>query len=208
MEFTEDEKKQIVKGFVDIFFRIADKEYQKRVWIRGEGPECDDFTDVTCDFFGECDSIIDNSEYFGITQLQKKMLILFRSLYSDFLKEKNKYPNPDFIDSPEWTKITMMARKVLQAFGYKQAKNIKIKLSKREYSYLCQAIFIQKKHKEPLFSAQQISDVHLLNISEDQANEIRDLCGKQLQIVGFNEKHELTPEGEILDSLIDKFVIG
>ena len=57
MEFTEDEKKQIVSGFVDIFFRIADKEYQKRVWIRGEGPEYDEFTDVTCDFFGECDSI-------------------------------------------------------------------------------------------------------------------------------------------------------
>jgi hypothetical protein len=85
---------------------------------------------------------------------------------------------------------------------------LKIKLSKPEYTYLCQAAFIQKRHRESLFSAQQISDDHLISVSEDQANEIRDLCGEQLQIAGFDEKYELTPEGEILESLIDKFFIG
>jgi hypothetical protein len=85
---------------------------------------------------------------------------------------------------------------------------LKIKLTKTEYTYLCQAGFIQKIHKEFLFSAHQVSDAYLINISEDQANEIRDLCGEQLQIAGFGEKYELTSEGKILESLVDKFFTG
>ena len=84
---------------------------------------------------------------------------------------------------------------------------IKIELNKPEYTYLCHAMFIQERHREVLFSAQQINDIHLIIISEDQANEIRDSCGEQLQIAGFDEKYELTSEGEILESLIDKFFI-
>lgn len=85
---------------------------------------------------------------------------------------------------------------------------LKIKLSKSEYTYLCRADFVQKGHRESLFSAQQMNDDHFISISEDQANEIRDLCGEQLQIAGFDEKYELTSEGKILESLIDKFFTG
>ena len=141
-----------------------------------------------------------------MTKNQFNLLKKFRDNFKKF-SDKNVLPQL-FIDTPEWTKITIMANEVLQAFGYQRDQNIKIKLSKPEYTYLCLAMFIKKRHKESLFSAQQVNDVHLINISEDQANEIRDLCRKQLQITGFNENHELTPEGEILDSLIDKFVIG
>ncbi len=84
---------------------------------------------------------------------------------------------------------------------------LKIKLSKSEYTYLCQAAFIYKRYKELLSSAQQISDVHLITLSENQADEIRDLCGEQLEIVGFDKKYELTHEGTILESLIDKFFV-
>jgi hypothetical protein len=85
---------------------------------------------------------------------------------------------------------------------------LKISLSKSEYAYLSQAAFLQTRHRESLFTSQRIGDVYLLNISEDQADEIRDLCGEQLQIVGFCEKSALTQEGEIFESLIDKFFIG
>lgn len=84
----------------------------------------------------------------------------------------------------------------------------KMSLSNPEYIYLYLAAFIQKRHREALFSAQQMRDDHLISVSEDLANEIRDLCGEQLQIAGFDEKYELTPEGEILESLIDKFFTG
>ena len=84
---------------------------------------------------------------------------------------------------------------------------LKIELNKAEYTYLCQAGFMQKNIIEEFFFSQQISDIHLINVSEDQASEIRDLCGEQLQIAGFDERYELTPEGEILESLIDKFFV-
>jgi hypothetical protein len=80
-------------------------------------------------------------------------------------------------------------------------------LNKQEYAYLCQALFIQERHRQLLLSAQEVSSKHVIHVSEDQANEIRDLCGEQLQIVGFDESYELTPEGEILEALIDKLFI-
>ena len=89
-----------------------------------------------------------------------------------------------------------------------RSRMLKINLSKTEYIYLCQAAFIHKRLRETLFSAQQTKDIYLVNISEEQAEEIRELCGEELQIAGFDEKYELTPEGEILESLIDKFFIG
>ena len=200
-------KKKILNNHLETISGIADREYQERVWVRAEGPECDDYTESICHFFDDGDPIIENYQDYDINENQLSELIKFRTALDKFSSDTKYHLGPDFLYTPEWAEITIMAKKVLQAFGYKQAKNVKIKLSRPEYTYLCQAVFIQKKHRETLFSAQQISDVHLLNISEDQANEIRDLCGKQLQIVGFNEKHELTPEGEILDSLLDKFFI-
>ena len=61
MKISDEDKKQILLGFIKIFTRISDKEYQQRVWIDGKGPECDDFDDTVCDFFGVGDSIIEKS---------------------------------------------------------------------------------------------------------------------------------------------------
>ena len=85
---------------------------------------------------------------------------------------------------------------------------LKIELNKNEYNYLCRAPFLNSKCKKRFFSGHQYHDKYLITISEDQADVIRDLCGEQLQIVGFDEKYELTSEGKILESLVDKFFIG
>lgn len=85
---------------------------------------------------------------------------------------------------------------------------LKIEMNESEYNYLCQAPFLENKYLELLFSSRRDDDMYSLKISEDQADEIRDLCTEQLQIAGFNEKYELTPEGKILESLIDKFFVG
>lgn len=84
---------------------------------------------------------------------------------------------------------------------------LKIKLSRDEYNYLCHASFLKDKHRKLFFSSEQEENKHLLKISEDQADEIRDLCGEKLQISGFNIKYELTEEGKILESLVDKFYV-
>ncbi|MBY0528987.1 MAG: hypothetical protein K2P51_02225 [Rhabdochlamydiaceae bacterium] len=83
-----------------------------------------------------------------------------------------------------------------------------IKLNRKEYNYLCQASFLGDQCRKLLYSSEQQDDKYALKISEGQADEFRDLCSEQLQIAGFDEKYELTPEGEILECLVDKFFIG
>jgi hypothetical protein len=85
---------------------------------------------------------------------------------------------------------------------------LRIELNKNEYDYLHQAPFLDDNHRKFLFSNTQHDDMYSLKISETQADEIRDLCGDQLQMVGFDEKYELTSEGKILESLVDKFFIA
>jgi len=80
-----------------------------------------------------------------------------------------------------------------------------IELNKNEYNYLCRASFLTSRLQALPFLIEHHEDKYLLKISQNQADEIRDLCGEQLQLVGFDEKYELTSEGKILESLIDKF---
>ena len=116
MKFTDEQKKQIVRGFIKIFTRISNKEYQKRVWIEGKGSERDDFDDTVNDFFCECDSILEKHKKFGITENQYALLVKFREAFKAF-SDENDYPG-EFIESPEWKKIMEMAKKVLKVFNY------------------------------------------------------------------------------------------
>jgi len=105
-------RKQILKGFLETVGGISDKEYQKRVWIRAEGPECDDFTETSCNFFQEGDGILEDYKNFGISESQYETLL--RNKLKKFPK---RFEMPeDFIDTPEWDDITKMAKGVLAAF--------------------------------------------------------------------------------------------
>ncbi len=121
MQLSDKDKIQILEGFIEIFTRISNKGYQKRIWINGEGPEVDDFDDTVCDFFGECDPILENYKNFGITDHQSELLKKFRDEFRDFSKKRNL--PPDFLDSPEWAKIINMAKDVLQAFNYQKKQS-------------------------------------------------------------------------------------
>lgn len=82
---------------------------------------------------------------------------------------------------------------------------MKIPLSKEELEYIleidkiqCISIKIQiPKIKDKWWIAVQYNDLDVL----------RDFFGEQLQVCGFDENYELTPEGRILENLIDKFFI-
>ena len=117
MNLSDGDRKEILNGFIRIFTRIYNKEYQKRVWIEGKGPECDDFDDTVCDFFGISDSIIENYKVFGITDKQRQLLIAFSKKFRIF-SDEHDWPQ-EFIDTPEWTRITEMAKEVLKAFHWK-----------------------------------------------------------------------------------------
>lgn len=120
MEISNEDKKQILDGFIDIFTRISSREYQKRIWIKGEGPEVDDFEDTVNDFFMECDSILENHKDFGITDSQYQLLEKFRDKFRTF-SDENNWPQ-EFIDTLEWGKLTEMAKEILKAFNYKKLR--------------------------------------------------------------------------------------
>jgi hypothetical protein len=105
------EKKQIMETFISMIDHISNKEYQKRAWINGEEA---DFDEAVCLFFGESDPILENYKDFGINEFQYQILKRFRDAFKVFSRE-NDFPE-EFIDTPEWTKITKMAKEVLSAF--------------------------------------------------------------------------------------------
>lgn len=121
MKISDEDKKQILQGFIDIFTRIASKEYQQRVWLQGEGSEVDDFDDTVCDFFGECDSILENYKEFSITKKQYQLIKNFREDFEKF-SEKNYWPI-EFIHTLAWEKIVQKAKEVLKEFDYKKNRS-------------------------------------------------------------------------------------
>lgn len=117
MQLSEDDKKYILKEYLRNIFHISDKEYQKRVWIEGKGPEVDDFTETTCHFFDDGDPILQNYKDYNISDFQYKSLVQLRNNFEKF-SDEHDYPE-EFIDSPEWDEIVTMAKDVLEAFKYK-----------------------------------------------------------------------------------------
>ncbi len=113
MNLSESDRNAIIDGYVNVVTRISDIEYQKRVWIKGEGPECDDFDETVCQFFDISDPLLSNFKNFNFSQQQ---LTLLKEFSNDFRKfsEKNYLPE-EFIDSPDWKKIIQSAQKVLQS---------------------------------------------------------------------------------------------
>lgn len=109
------DREQVLTAFVRVIDHLADKEYQKRAWIKGEEA---DFDETCCIFFGLGDSIIEDYKDFEITEKQCKMLKKFRDQFRAF-SDENDLPQ-EFIDTPEWANIIDSAKRVLQAFNYKE----------------------------------------------------------------------------------------
>ena len=116
-------RKEILEGFLDNLQRISDREYQIRIWIEGRGPECHDFDEAVCDFFGDSDSILEHYKDFGLTKAQQWALKNFRDRFKAF-SDENNLPQ-EFITSQEWEEITNLAKDLLKMFGYqkKEEKN-------------------------------------------------------------------------------------
>lgn len=112
----EIDREQILASVLNTVEGISDKEYQRRVWIRGEGPEVDDLDETCCNFFGDADPLLENYKDFKITEAQYLLLKNFRDKFRIFSNEHD-FPE-EFINTPEWDKIVEMAKEVLKAFNY------------------------------------------------------------------------------------------
>ena len=118
MMLNEEEKQYALKEYLRNISNLQDKEYQSRIWIRGEGPECQAFDDAVCDFFDIGDPILEDYRDFGITEDQFKVLKKLREEFRIFADE-NDFPE-EFISSLKWSEIMNLARNVLNAFNYQK----------------------------------------------------------------------------------------
>jgi hypothetical protein len=117
---NELDRKYILNAFLKRVESINSKEYQRRVWIEGKGPECDDFGETADFFIDDGEAILKNYKDFNISDNQRLVLQEFWSEFKCFFFSHDRPYFPDeFIDSPEWTKITEMAKEVLSAFHWK-----------------------------------------------------------------------------------------
>jgi nicotinic acid phosphoribosyltransferase len=81
-----------------------------------------------------------------------------------------------------------------------------LKLSCEEIKYLHGADFIDPFLLDELRKAEVLVDASVvLRVSREAAESLRDTFTLQLAKVGFNENYDLTPEGRILEDLIDRF---
>jgi len=79
-----------------------------------------------------------------------------------------------------------------------------IKLNKAQFDYLDYVLSEQQDLSSKLKIKIENQFVYI-TIDDDTADQIRDCVGEELQRVGFDENYELTPEGIILENLIDLF---
>jgi hypothetical protein len=117
---TDEERRYILNEFLADIRGIADIDYQKRIWILGEGPECDDFGETRCRFFGTASAILEEYKKFHITDVQYRLTLKFSEEFEAFCRGPSlEYYLPElFINTPEWAKITERAKEVLKAFNY------------------------------------------------------------------------------------------
>jgi len=85
----------------------------------------------------------------------------------------------------------------------------KIKLTNSEYDYLLKSAFLSNYLKDKLQkSAYPSNNETYLELGEEIIDFIRDECGEHLQIIGFDKDYNITKEGKLLESLVDKFYLG
>ena len=115
-------REQILEEFLKNIVRLSDEQYQERVWVKAEGPECNDIDDAVCDFFDDGDPILEKYKDFGITDVQYETLMkLHRKLKKFTFTYGVYYPYKStgkLIKMPEWQEIRELSKEVLQTFNF------------------------------------------------------------------------------------------
>lgn len=82
-----------------------------------------------------------------------------------------------------------------------------IKLNINQFEYLDDSVFKSKESLRFKLHVKKEGNFAFIEIDEDVADEIRDWASEELQKRGFDKNYQLTPEGKILEELIDSFYI-
>lgn len=118
-------RQQILEEFLKNIERLSDEIYQERVWVRTEGPECNDIDDAICDFFDDGDPILEKYKEYGISENQHQLLMILHKKLRKFADTFGIY-SPEkstekLIQLPQWQEIREISKNVLNAFNFNKA---------------------------------------------------------------------------------------
>lgn len=116
---NEASKLQIFKDFLKNISHFSNREYQERVWVRAEGPECYDIDEAVLDFLEYGEIILSNPKQFNLSEKQFKLLKQFYELMDDFFDDVLYSPINQILSDSRWIKIMEMAKEVLNVFNVK-----------------------------------------------------------------------------------------
>lgn len=118
MDIIKKNKKYSIDLFMDILTGLANKEYQRRVWIEGRGPQVDSYEDTVCEFFSEVINIIIYPKNYDISNFQYKLILNLYRKFDLFYKKWGADMPEFFIDTDEWNSITEISKEILILFNY------------------------------------------------------------------------------------------
>ena len=100
---------------------FASEEYQRRVWLKGLGPEQHSYVEAVCNFFDDfgASALIDQKWHqAGITEEQRRRLADLRDALDAFNASVREIPDDAAILSdPRWPRIRDLAGDALAAFA-------------------------------------------------------------------------------------------
>lgn len=82
---------------------------------------------------------------------------------------------------------------------------MQFRIGAKERAYLAQQKGIPSGAQEALQSASAESNV--VEMTQEQASDLRDRCGELLQAKGFGADYEPNDEGRMLEDLIDRLYV-
>ena len=116
-------RRQILEGFLKNIVRLSDEKYQERVWVRAEGPECNDIDDAVCDFFDDGNPILEKYKEYEISESQYKLLMTLYSKLRTFTDTFGVYSatksTEQLIKLQQWQEIKEISKRVIITFDSK-----------------------------------------------------------------------------------------
>jgi len=98
----------------DVIKEISDINFQKRIWIRGEGPECSSFGEVVNNFFDYYEALDNIHLNYKEYNLTKQQYLKLDALYKKFDEYFDISPEneDEVIQDPRWHEIVAFAKDV------------------------------------------------------------------------------------------------
>ena len=93
---------------------LSDIEFQKRIWLRGEGPEVSSYVEVVCQLFDDTGIGDELSEMEHGIVLSEDLDPVFRELRELFDSIDYRVGVANILNHPKWPKVAELASRALK----------------------------------------------------------------------------------------------